>query len=229
MTGNAGLNYAAWQLSRRGWHVMLTIRNARGSDLVVSNRDEMIFFGVQSKALSKRSAVALGQDISCLQSEWWIITTHANSDSPICYIMKREEVRALASQDRNGGAYWLDPPAYDRDEFKNAWHRIGIEPDAHRGRRPTFDGATPGSAELAMPEHNGIRRPRPNTLCGKAWVIFDSVSQKNGHPASIREALDIARQQGLNEGNVRAEFYQWRKFNGIGGRISRSKLAAVAT
>jgi hypothetical protein len=26
ITGNAGLNYAAWQLSRRGWHVMPTIR-----------------------------------------------------------------------------------------------------------------------------------------------------------------------------------------------------------
>ncbi|MCB2110190.1 MAG: hypothetical protein H6895_03065 [Defluviimonas sp.] len=31
ITGNAGLNYAAWQLSRRGWHVMPTIRNARGT------------------------------------------------------------------------------------------------------------------------------------------------------------------------------------------------------
>jgi hypothetical protein len=186
----------------------------------------MIFWGVQSKALSKRSAVGLGQDLSGLQSKWWIITTHANSDSPICYIMKREEVRALASQDRNGGAYWLDPPAYDRDEFRNAWHRIGNEANAHK-ERATVDGAAPSLAEPAAPEHNGIRRPKPDTLCGKAWVIFDSVSQKNGYPASIREALEIARQQGLNEGNVRAEFYQWRKFNGIAGRISGSKLATV--
>lgn len=74
MTGNAGLNYAAWQLAKRGWHAMPTIRNARGSDLFVTNDDETIFFGVQSKALSKRAAVPLGRDGHELRSEWWIIT-----------------------------------------------------------------------------------------------------------------------------------------------------------
>lgn len=126
MTGNAGLNYAAWQLSRRGWHVMPTIRNARGSDLIVTDADETLFFGVQSKALGKRHAVPLGRNIDDLRSEWWIITVHANSDAPICYIMRNEEVRCLAQQDVNGGAYWLNPPAYDRSEFREAWDRIGM-------------------------------------------------------------------------------------------------------
>ncbi|WP_433947586.1 hypothetical protein [Brevundimonas diminuta] len=62
MVGNAGLNFAAWQLSRRGWHALPTIRNARGSDLYVTNGDETVFFGVQSKALSRRSPVPLGKD-----------------------------------------------------------------------------------------------------------------------------------------------------------------------
>lgn len=125
MTGNAGLNYAAWQLSRRGWHVMPTIRNVRGSDLIVTDAEETIFFGIQSKALSKRSAVPLGKSLEALRSQWWIITVFANSDNPICFIMKRNEVQSLAAQDANGGAYWLNPPAYDRDEFRGAWHRIG--------------------------------------------------------------------------------------------------------
>jgi hypothetical protein len=126
MTGNAGLNYAAWQLSRRGWHVMPTIRNARGSDLIVADAEETIFFGIQSKALSKRNAVPLGKSIDALRSQWWVITMSANSDNPVCFIMKKEEVQALATQDANGGAYWLSPPAYDRDEFREAWHRIGV-------------------------------------------------------------------------------------------------------
>jgi len=127
MTGNAGLYYAAWQLSRRGWHVMPTIRNARGSDLIVADADETVFFGVQSKALSKRNAVPLGKSIDALRSAWWIITIHANSGSPICFIMSKQEVQESASQDANGGAYWLNPPAYDRDEFKEAWPRIGAQ------------------------------------------------------------------------------------------------------
>lgn len=70
-----------------------------------------------------------------------------------------------------------------------------------------------------MPEANGVRRPKPETLCGKAWAVFDEVSAKNGSPASIGESLEIAKARGLNEGNVRVEYARWRKFYGISGRI----------
>lgn len=129
ITGNAGLNYAAWQLSRRGWHVVPTIRNARGSGLIVTDGDETTFFGVQSKALSKRHAVPLGRNIDELRSDWWVITIHANSEHPTCFVMRNAEVKALAQRDENGGAYWLNPPSYDRDEYREAWHRIGA-PDS---------------------------------------------------------------------------------------------------
>ncbi len=70
-----------------------------------------------------------------------------------------------------------------------------------------------------MPESNGVRRPKPETLCGQAWAIFDEVSAKNGSPASIKECLEIAKARNLNEGNVRVEYARWRKFYGITGRI----------
>ncbi|WP_242560019.1 MULTISPECIES: hypothetical protein [Pandoraea] len=125
MTGNAGLHYVTWQLSRRGWHAMPTIRNARGSDLIVTDAEETRFFGVQSKALSKRHAVPLGKSLDKLRSPWWIVTIHANSDRPECFVMTVDEVRALSTQDANGGAFWLSAKAYDRDEFREGWHRLG--------------------------------------------------------------------------------------------------------
>lgn len=124
ITGNAGLNYAAWQLSRRGWHVMPTIRNAKGSDLIVTDADETVFFGVQSKGFRKRWPVPLGLDLRNLRSEWWVITIHANSDAPVCYVLRLDEVRQLATQDKNGGKWWLEPKDYDRAEFREAWHRL---------------------------------------------------------------------------------------------------------
>lgn len=124
ITGNAGLNYAAWQLSRRGWHVMPTIRNAKGSDMFITNHDESQFLGVQSKAISSRYAIRLGLNLDELRSDWWIITMHANSASPTCYILNIAEVRSLALQDKNGGMWWLEPKMYDRDEFREAWHRL---------------------------------------------------------------------------------------------------------
>lgn len=105
---------------------MPTIRNARGSDLIVVNDDETRFFGVQSKALSKRSAIGLGLSLDGLRSDWWIITVAANSDQPRCYVLTLDEVRRLASRDKGGEQrYWLEARSYDQDEFRDAWHRIG--------------------------------------------------------------------------------------------------------
>lgn len=103
---------------------MPTVRNARGSDLIVTNDDETIYFSVQSKALSKRVPVPLGLSLDRLRSDWWIITINANSHRPACYIMRLEEVCAHAFRSRDEGAYWLQPPGYDRDEFREAWHRL---------------------------------------------------------------------------------------------------------
>lgn len=125
ITGNSGLNYVAWQLSRRGWHVMPTIRNARGSDLIVTNDDETVFFGVQSKALSKRNSIGLGLSLEDLRSDWWVVTVNANSDSPTCYILALDDVRQIASRDKGGKQqYWLEPRDFERDEFREAWERL---------------------------------------------------------------------------------------------------------
>nr|WP_316627258.1 hypothetical protein [uncultured Brevundimonas sp.] len=198
MTGNAGLNYAAWQLARRGWHAMPTIRNARGSDMFVTNADESVFFGVQSKALSKRAAVPLGKDGDELRSEWWIITVNANAEAPTCYIMTRAEVETRATVDKNGGGRWLSSRDYELDEFREAWHRL--EP-------------TPST----QPTQHGVQRPRPETLCGRAWALLDRLAADADSPVTVAAALAAAEPLGLNANNVRTEFYRWRTYNGLGG------------
>jgi len=127
LTGNAGLNYVLWQMSRRGWHAMPTIRNARGSDILATDSAEAVFFGIQSKALSKRNPVPLGSNLEKLRSDWWVITIHANSDHPVCFIMALDEVRESAHRGEKDGrvSYWLQPKSYDRDSFREAWHRFG--------------------------------------------------------------------------------------------------------
>jgi hypothetical protein len=78
-----------------------------------------------------------------------------------------------------------------------------------------------------QPIQNGIRRPKPDGKCGQAWAVFDAVSEKNGSPASIGESMEIAKAEGQNEANVRAEYARWRKFHGLSGRIDDpAKVAA---
>lgn len=104
---------------------MPTIRNAKGSDLIVTDADETVFFGVQSKALSKRSSVGLGLALETLRSDWWVITVNANTDSPVCYVLSLQDVRRIATRDKGGEQrYWLEPRDYEREEFREAWHRL---------------------------------------------------------------------------------------------------------
>src|SRR3954452_13251619 len=86
LTGNAGLYHVARELSRRGWHVMPTVRNARGADLYAASGDESVVLRIQSKALSKKAPVPLGSNLNLLRSDWWVVTVGANTSSPICYV-----------------------------------------------------------------------------------------------------------------------------------------------
>ena len=75
--------------------------------------------------------------------------------------------------------------------------------------------------QAKQPEQNGIRRPKPDGECGKAWALFDQLSASKGAPvaaAEIRAALP--QHSHLNEGNVKAEYPRWKKFHGLSGTIA---------
>lgn len=111
-----------------GWHVMPTVRNARGADLYAASQDENLVVSIQSKALSKRAAVPLGADLNSLVSQWWVITVNANTDAPTCYVLKLDEVKEAANRNVNGSgqvSFWLEPKTYTLDQYKNAWSRLG--------------------------------------------------------------------------------------------------------
>ena len=74
-----------------------------------------------------------------------------------------------------------------------------------------------------MPEQNGIRRPKPATKCGQVWQLADELSAKFGQPTPVKDLLVAVVAAGLNEGNAKAEYARWRKFNGVTGRVSLPK------
>jgi hypothetical protein len=128
VTGNIGMYYAAYRLSRMGWNVMPTSRNARGIDLLIYDATARHCHGIQVKALSKlKPPVPLGLSTDNLMGDWWIIVTKAVTENPECFIMKPEEVKALAhrGEKEDRVSYWLQPSKYHAAEFREAWHRIG--------------------------------------------------------------------------------------------------------
>lgn len=128
LTGNAGLYHVARELSRRGWHVMPTVRNARGADLYAASDDELRVLPIQSKALSKRAPVPLGGSLDRLCSRWWIVTINANTAAPTCYVLTLDEVKAAAHRGENAAgtvSYWLQPKSYALPTYLEAWDRLG--------------------------------------------------------------------------------------------------------
>lgn len=126
VTGNIGLYYTCYMLSRNGWNVMPTARNARGVDIIGYNREATKFIGVQVKALSKRNPVPLGNSLEKVMGDFWVIVNNL-SKSPSAFILIPSEVRALAHRGEKDGrvSFWLQPSAYDQSQFKEAWERIG--------------------------------------------------------------------------------------------------------
>jgi hypothetical protein len=126
LTGNIGLYYCCYQLSRLGWNVMPTARNARGVDLIAYTTDADRFISVQVKSLSRRDPVPLGKSLDRCMGDFWLIVNRL-ADVPNAFVMLPSEVKALAHRGERElrVSYWLQPTAYDRPEFREAWHRMG--------------------------------------------------------------------------------------------------------
>lgn len=61
-------------------------------------------------------------------------------------------------------------------------------------------------------KQNGIKRPKTDSLCGRAWALYD---QTLSGTRTIAEAMEMLKQGGMNGSTVRTQFAHWRTFNGI--------------
>lgn len=83
-------------------------------------------------------------------------------------------------------------------------------------------------AKAARVRQNGVLRPLPESKCGQAWALFDEASAAKGAPVTVAEVMAAAEERGLNAGNIRAEYNNWRKFYGVPPQ-RRAKAEAPAT
>lgn len=125
--GNIGLFYVCYRLSLYGWNVMPTARNAKGVDILIFSQNASRKISIQVKTLSKKNPVPLGTNLDNFVADYVVICVRNYPDEPICYILKPDEVKNLSHKGEKNGkvSYWLQRPAYEKDEFKDNWRRIG--------------------------------------------------------------------------------------------------------
>lgn len=126
--GNIGLFYVCYRLSRMGWNVLPTSRNAMGVDILIYSQDAKKKFSVQVKSFSKQQPVSFGESLDKhLLADFFVVCCGCvTKPNPECFILKPEEIPNLASRDKGGKMhYWLQPKAYKSDDFRERWDIIG--------------------------------------------------------------------------------------------------------
>lgn len=125
LVGNVGLYYACYELSKRGWNVLPTSRNARGVDIVAYSQDAKRTLMIQVKSLSKRAPVPFGSNDLSLIAEHVIICRKVFEERPEVFILKAGEVRKRIHTGISpvGKSNWLQPKDYEG--FRDRWSLIG--------------------------------------------------------------------------------------------------------
>jgi hypothetical protein len=159
--GNVGLYYTCYRLSRLGWNVMPTARNARGIDIVAYSGDAARTLTIQVKSLSQRSPVPLGKTLDHLFADFVVICRHITRDQPECFILTPDECKQLVHRGVKGEktSYWLQPRQYESDAFRERWERIGLGLAAPIGT--ALSNAEPDAAPDPASQAVRIRRKRP--------------------------------------------------------------------
>lgn len=80
--------------------------------------------------------------------------------------------------------------------------------------------------EKDRPEQNGVKRPSAGGMCRAVWDACWAQQAETGEVPTAKWVKEKAAEMGWNPNNASIEYYQWRKFNGISGRVAAPKPAA---
>jgi len=128
IVGNTGLYLTCYYLSLLGWNAMPTARNARGIDIVAYSLDGKRYIGIQVKSLSDNTNVPLGKSVDNIIGDFLVIITQVTSSKPTAFILTPEEIKKIIKSFKNkkgNVSHWLQPEEYNKEEFRNAWKKIG--------------------------------------------------------------------------------------------------------
>jgi len=123
ITGNVGLFYISYRLSRMGWNVLPTSRNAKGIDILSYGKDGETFHTIQAKGYTDIEAIGPFKKKTEVIADYYIIASSVYQ-APGTYILTKEEVREHLTP--HEGVYWLEIKDYKKPEFLEKWDKIGF-------------------------------------------------------------------------------------------------------
>ncbi len=132
ITGNIGLFYTCYQLSKLGWNCLPTTRNTKGIDIIIYSQNAKRKYTIQVKSLSEINAVPMGKNKDII-ADFLVIVVNVYKDKPDVFILTKEEAEDMIderhkkdeSRKEDETSYWIQKNKYNSDKYKNKWDRIG--------------------------------------------------------------------------------------------------------
>lgn len=120
-----GRIHLAERLAAHGWQCFIA-RRSPNEDEVIAGRPEQdievrLKFHSQenSQAVRFYNSDTLDWDWECL-----VITTYILEDTPVTYLLSRDDVSDGQLDDEFGGALWLQAETFSTDRFREAWGKL---------------------------------------------------------------------------------------------------------
>ncbi|MHA1185889.1 MAG: hypothetical protein ACTSSK_03300 [Candidatus Heimdallarchaeota archaeon] len=123
ITGNTGLYYVCYELSKREWNVLPTSRNARGADILAYSLDRKRTIAIEVKSLSGNDPISFNPTTTI--SDFLIICRYVY-DVPEIFIARIDDEFKLkvTIREKNGKkSYWIKTK--DFEPYKDNWDIIG--------------------------------------------------------------------------------------------------------
>ena len=161
VTGNVGLYFVCYHLSRLGWNAMPTSRNARGIDILAYDADCTRTISLQVKTLSKRAPVPLGKGLDRMLADYWVIVNNVET-TPAVFVLTPDEIKERAHRGERDGniSYWLQPKDYELEQFRDCWDRIGTPYKPNHSVHRTAAGHGRSGVGFAADVHGSSRGGR---------------------------------------------------------------------
>lgn len=74
---------------------------------------------------------------------------------------------------------------------------------------------------------NGVKEPKPGGKCRGVWDELDRELREGHAVPSLPDFMKAAEQKGINPNNARIEFYNWKRFHGLGKGAPRTRERAL--
>ena len=120
-----GRIYLAERLAEYGWQCFIARRSPNEDEVIAGLPERNL--EVRLKFHSQESSQAVrfyNADTLDWDWEYLVVTTYILAETPVTYLLSRDDVSGGQLDDELGGALWLQARMFSTDEFREAWHKL---------------------------------------------------------------------------------------------------------